>query len=192
MSMDMLPALHPILQWVIDKQPASSMPTPQPVDVLELLPPPPPILLEQDLIYETKVVLLGLPPPPPPAAAAAPTAPPPEQPPSVLSPPAARVNLFAHTVEAGDEAEVNNEAVDLDRRMLVLISVIGHLLEGSPSLHGSGRFHPSRSPACRPRHCNPGLRSATAPTRRVWRRPCRSQPPQRIRGHDASCRGTSS
>jgi hypothetical protein len=56
-----------------------------------------------------------------PAAAAALTAPPLEQPPSVLSPPAARVNLFAHTMEAGNEAEVDDEAVDLNRRMLVLI-----------------------------------------------------------------------
>jgi hypothetical protein len=41
MSMDVLPTLHPYLQRAIDKQLASSMLTPQPVDMLELLPPPP-------------------------------------------------------------------------------------------------------------------------------------------------------
>jgi hypothetical protein len=116
------------------------------------------------------------------AASAAPTkvstpiAPPPEQPPSVSSPPIVRVNMFAHIVETGDEAEVDDS----------------HLLEGSPSLHGSGRFRPSRSPARRPRHHNPGPRSATTPARRVWRRPWSSQPPWRIRGRNASCCETSS
>jgi hypothetical protein len=149
-----------------------------------------PILLEQGLIYKTEAVLLGLPPQPPPAAPAAPTAPPPEQPPSVSSPPAVRVNLFTHTMEAGNEAEVDVEAIDLDRRMSMLISsVIGHLLEGGPSLHGSRQFHPSRSLARCPRHCNPAPRSITAPAQR---RPCCSQPPRRIQGHDTSCRGTSS
>jgi hypothetical protein len=74
------------------------------MDMLELLPPPSLILLEQDLIYKTEVVLLGLPPPPPPTAAAAPIAPSPEQPLSVSSPPVTRVNMFAHIVEAGNEA----------------------------------------------------------------------------------------
>jgi hypothetical protein len=82
----------------------------------------------------------------PPAAVAASTAPPLEQPPSLPSPPAARVNMFAHTAEAGGEAEV-----DLNCRMSVLMSsVIGHLLEGDPSLHRSGQFRPSRSPIHRP------------------------------------------
>jgi hypothetical protein len=59
--------------------------------------------------------------------------------------------MSAHTVEAGDEAEVDDEAVDLNRRMLVLIStVIGHLLKGDPSLHGSGWFRPFRLPTRRP------------------------------------------
>jgi hypothetical protein len=146
MSMDVLLALHPDLQQIVDKQLASSMSTPQPVDMLELWPPPPPILLEQDLINKTDAMLLGPPPPPPPAAVAAPTAPPLEQPPSLPSPPAARVNMFAHTAEADGEAEVN-----LNRRMSVLMSsVIGHLLEGDPSLHRSGQFRPSCSPIHRP------------------------------------------
>jgi hypothetical protein len=175
MSMDVLPTLHPDLQRVVDKKMASSMPQLQPQDMLELLPPPPPILLEQDLIYKIEAVLLEPPPPSPPVVAAAPTAPPPEQPPSVPSPPAvARVNMFAHTVEAGDD-----EAVDLDHWMSVLISsIIGHSLEGGPSLHGTGRFRPFCSPARRPRHCNLGPRSAAAPAHCVWRRPCRSQPPR--------------
>jgi hypothetical protein len=84
---------------------------PQPQDMLELLPLPPPILLEQDLIYKTEAVLLVPLYPSPPAAAAAPTAPPS----FVTSPPAARVNMFTHTMAAN-----NNEAVDLDRRMSVL------------------------------------------------------------------------
>jgi hypothetical protein len=59
--------------------------------------------------------------------------------------------MFTHTVEASDEAEVDDEAANLDRQMSVLISsVIGHLLEGGPSLHGSRRFCPSRSPARHP------------------------------------------
>jgi hypothetical protein len=162
------------------------------MDMLELLPPPSLILLEQDLIYKTEAVLLGLPPPPPPTAAAASIAPPPEQPLSVSSPPVTRVNMFAHTVEAGNEVEVDDEAVDLDCWMSVLISsVVGHLLKGSPSLHGSGRFRPSCSLARCPLHRNPGPRSAAAPAHHVWR-PCRSQPLQRIQGRDASCRGTSS
>jgi hypothetical protein len=192
MSMDVLSVFHPDLQRV-DKQLVSSMPTPQPVDMLELLPPPPLILLEQDLIYKTEAMLLGPLPPPPPAVAAVLTAPPLEQPLSVSSPPATRINMFTHTVEAGDEAEVDDEAVDLDRRMSVLISpVIDHLLEGDPSLHESGWFRSSRSLACCPRHRNLGPRFAVAPARCVWRRHCHSQPLRRIRGCDASCRGTSS
>jgi hypothetical protein len=105
MSMGVLPALHPDLQRVIDKQLALSMPTPQPMDMLEFLPPPPPILLEQDLIYKTEVVMLGPPPSLPPAAAAALTASPPEQPSSVPSPLATWVNMFAHTMEVTDEAQ---------------------------------------------------------------------------------------
>jgi hypothetical protein len=167
MWMDVLPALHPDPQQVVDEQLASSMPTPQPVDMLELQPPPPPILLEHDLIYKTEVVLLGPPPLPPPTAATASTAPLQEQPPSVLSPPAARVNMFAHTAEADGEAEVN-----LGCRMSVLIScvIISHLLKDDPSLHGFGQFCPSRSPTRRPRHHNSGPRSAATPARRVWRR----------------------
>jgi hypothetical protein len=68
MSMDVLLTLHPDLQQIVDKQLASSMSTPQPVDMLELWPPPPPILLEQDLINKTDAVLLGPPPPPPPCS----------------------------------------------------------------------------------------------------------------------------
>jgi hypothetical protein len=59
--------------------------------------------------------------------------------------------MFAHITETGGKAEVDDEAVDLDCRMSVLISsVIGHLLEGGPSLHGFGWFYSSRSPVRHP------------------------------------------
>jgi hypothetical protein len=193
MSMDVLSVFHPDLQRVVDMQLVSSMPTPQPVDMLELLPPPPLILLEQDLIYKIEAMLLGPLPPPPPAVATMLTAPPLEQSLFVSSPPATRINMFTHTMEAGDEAEVDDEAVDLDHRMSVLISpVIDHLLEGDPSLHESGQFRSSHLLACCPRHRNLGPRFAVAPARCVWRRHCHSQPLRRIRGRDASCRGASS
>jgi hypothetical protein len=163
MSMDVLPALHPNLQRVINEQLASSMPQPQLMDMLD--PPPPPFLLKQDLIYKTE---------------------------AVPSPPPARVNMFTHTAEADDKAKFDDEAVDLDRQMSMLISsVVGYFVEGGPSLNGSRQFRPSRSPARRPRHRNSGHRFAAAPARHVWRRLGRSQPPRQIRGRDASCRGTS-
>jgi hypothetical protein len=45
---------------------------------------------------------------------------------------------------------------------VLISSIIIHLLEGIPSLHGSGWFHPSRSSALRPRHCNLSPRSVVA------------------------------